>query len=543
MKNEISNILKLIEAGNSIKALEQAKNFNSQNKNNLDGIKLLAYTYIQLGNFEKVITTLESGYKYKTDKQDFDYYNNIGYAFLKIEEYQKSIYNLERAVELNKEEPGVYASMAELYLKCRKFEKAKKFINIALKIIEKDSQKSYVRYANIYLLMSEINSALKDDSKSISMFHNILDKNFNENIFFLLANIDPKSIKKNYIKQAEDKLTVNNENFENNIDRFNYVVPIHFGLAMSYQSINKVKSEDYFDLGNKEIFNNTRYNSHQYQERIVRTMELYNKKYKNFKTDRVDHGAKNFFIVGTPRSGTTLIESFIASNSEVTSGGELLSARNLIAEFVSDINDENTDEFMERFRKTYLRRTNFIKGKYKKIVDKLPDNFLYLGFLFKLLPKTKIIRTFRDPWDVAVSMFKQRYVTNIPYSASFFNIGVFMANFEAINLYWNELLEDKNEILDIKYEDLVEDPDNHQKKIYEFLNINVDFDENKRKSFFSQTASIRQIGSDIHKKSVKKEEFLSHKDDFFDSIQMQRKYWEKKGIISNNGDFFGYKLE
>ena len=122
--------------------------------------------------------------------------------------------------------------------------KKQKFINIALKIIGKNSQKSYVRYANIYLLMSEINSALKDDSKSISMFHNILDKNFNENIFFLLANIDPKSVKGSHLKQAEDKLTVNNKNFENKIQTFNYVVPIHFGLGMSYQFINKSKSED-----------------------------------------------------------------------------------------------------------------------------------------------------------------------------------------------------------------------------------------------------------------------------------------------------------
>ena len=93
-----------------------------------------------------------------------------------------------------------------------------------------------------------------------------------------------------------------------------------------------------------------------------------------------------------------------------------------------------------------------------------------------------------------------------------------------------------------KYEELVKDPESHQKKIYEFLNINSDFDEKKRKSFFSQTASIRQIGSDIHKKSIKKEEFMSHKDEFFESILMQRKYWEKRGIISQNNDFFGYKL-
>ena len=54
MKNEISNILKLIDTGNTIKALEEAKNFNSQNKNNLDGIKLVAYTYIQLEILKKL---------------------------------------------------------------------------------------------------------------------------------------------------------------------------------------------------------------------------------------------------------------------------------------------------------------------------------------------------------------------------------------------------------------------------------------------------------------------------------------------------------
>ena len=57
----------------------------------------------------------------------------------------------------------------------------------------------------------------------------------------------------------------------------------------------------------------------------------------------------------------------------------------------------------------------------------MPENFLYIGIILKkLLPKSKIIRIFRDPWDTAISLYKQRYVTNIPYSASFFNIGVFM---------------------------------------------------------------------------------------------------------------------
>ena len=542
MKNEISNILNLIETGNTIKALEEAKTFHSQHKNNLDGIKLLAYTYIQLGNFEKVISILEDGYKSRKDQQDFDYFNNLGYALLKVEEFKKSIFNLERAIKINSSEPGVFISMAELYIKCRNFDEAIKYIEKALEVTKKIGPSSYIKYANLYLLMSEVNSALKQDTKSISMFNDILNKEFNENIFFLLANIDPKSVTKNHIDKAEDKLSDNEKKFKNKIDRFNYVVPIHFGLGMSYQSIDKAKSESYFDLGNDEIFNNTRYNSHQYQERIVKTMELYIKKYKNFKTDVMTHGEKNFFIVGTPRSGTTLVESIISANSQVFSGGELASARQIIEKNVLS-KEQSLSGLSHQFVSKYLRRTSFLRGSSDYIVDKMPENFLYLGIISKLLTKSKIIRIFRDPWDTAISLYKQRYVLNIPYSVSFFNIGVFLANFEAINIFWNKNINDKSNILDIRYEDLVSDKKKNQEKIYSFCNISSEYDEEKRSQFFSPTASIRQIKQGIHKKSIDKKEFLHHKDEFLDALLMQRQYWFSKDIIPKNDDFFGYKLK
>ena len=542
MKNEISNILNLIETGNTIKALEEAKTFHSQHKNNLDGIKLLAYTYIQLGNFEKVISILEDGYKNRKDQQDFDYFNNLGYALLKVEEFEKSIFNLERAIKIHSSEPGVFISMAELYIKCRNFDEAIKYIEKALEIAKKIGQSSYIKYANLYLLMSEVNSALKQDTKSISMFNDILNKEFSENIFFLLANIDPKSVTKNHINKAEDKLSDNEKKFKNKIDRFNYVVPIHFGLGMSYQSIDKAKSESYFDLGNDEIFNNTRYNSHQYQEKIVKTMELYIKKYKNFKTDVMTHGEKNFFIVGTPRSGTTLVESIISANSQVFSGGELASARQIIEKNVLS-KEQSLSGLSHQFVSKYLRRTSFLRGSSDYIVDKMPENFLYLGIISKLLTKSKIIRIFRDPWDTAISLYKQRYVLNIPYSVSFFNIGVFLANFEAINIFWNKNINDKSNILDIKYEELVSDKKKNQEKIYSFCNISSEYDEEKRSQFFSPTASIRQIKQGIHKKSIDKKEFLHHKDEFLDALLMQRQYWFSKDIIPKNDDFFGYKLK
>ncbi len=540
MKNEISNILKLIENGETFKALDGAKLFYKKDQKNIDAIKLLAYSYIQLGNFDQVIKVLEEGYNKKKDLKDFDYYNNMGYALSQIEEYDEAISYLKRAQEF-KNSPSVKTCLAEVFLKQRDFVKAGEIILSALEDIKKIGTKSFNKYANIFLLISEINSALNKDEETISLFNQILQNEFNENIFFLLANINPNSIEKKIIEIAEKNLLTNENNYKNKIERFNFVTPLYFGLAMYYESKDKEKSEKYFDSGNKEIFNSTRYNSHQYQERIVKTMNLYVKKYKSFDESDRDHGKKNFFIMGSPRSGTTLVESIVTANDKVFSGGELKSGKYIIEKNILS-NEQSFNDLNHKFISKYLRRTSYLRGSYEYIVDKMPENFLYLGMIQKLLPKAKIIRVFRNPWDTAISLYKQRYVLNIPYSVSFFNIGVFLANFEAINLFWNNHIQNKSNILDIKYEDLVSEYTFHQKKIYKFLEVNSNYDEKRRSDFFSQTASTRQVKEGVHRRSIEKKDFLQHKSEFMDALLMQREYWGKKNILPIDNKFFGYSL-
>ena len=540
MKNEISNILKLIENGETFKALDGAKLFYKKDQKNIDAIKLLAYSYIQLGNFDQVIKVLEEGYNKKKDLKDFDYYNNMGYALSQIEEYEEAISYLKRAQEF-KNSPSVKTCLAEVFLKQRNFVEAGEIILSALEDIKKIGTKSFNKYANIFLLISEINSALNKDEETISLFNQILQNEFNENIFFLLANINPNSIEKTIIEIAEKNLLTNENNYKNKIERFNFVTPLYFGLAMYYESKDKEKSEKYFDNGNKEIFSSTRYNSHQYQERIVKTMNLYVKKYKSFDESDRDHGKKNFFIMGSPRSGTTLVESIVTANDKVFSGGELKSGKYIIEKNILS-NEQSFNDLNHKFISKYLRRTSYLRGSYEYIVDKMPENFLYLGMIQKLLPKAKIIRVFRNPWDTAISLYKQRYVLNIPFSVSFFNIGVFFSNFEAINLFWNEHIQNKSNILDIRYEDLVSDHTFYQKKIYKFLEVNTNYNEKRRGDFFSPTASTRQVKEGVHRRSIEKKDFLQHKSEFIDALLMQREYWAKKGIITKDSKFFGYSL-
>ena len=541
MQKEILELYDLIKNKNIEKAYSICKKLYRTNKNNINLVKVMAYLYIQKSQYHAAMDTLENFYQSGSASKDFDYFINMGVCKKSIEDYEDSMKMYDQAKIIDSESPLCYMAPAEIYLKLRDFKRSMELIDTTLSKIE-DTNVGNVLYANAIKLKTEIYVALNKDKENEDMLMNILSKDFYPDIFYLLSNVNKNLINENLLLTAEKQLKEYDNKYENRLKRFWYVHPIYFGLAIYYSKKDKKKSEKLYEIGNKEIMSSLRYNSFEYQKDIINIKSCFEEKLIKIDSAEDRFGENNIFILGTPRSGTTLIESLIASNNEVTSGGELLSARDLIYSYVKNDDDKNVEIFFEEFRKIYLNRTNYLRGSHSKIVDKLPDNFLYIGFLTKILPKSKIIRTFRNPWDVAISLFKQRYVTNIPYSASFFNIGVFMANFEAVNIYWNKVIKEKDNLLDIKYEELVDDPEYYQKKIYDFLEIHSEFSEEKRKTFFSHTASMRQIGSGIHKKSVSKDEFVEHKEEFYYSLEMQRKYWKKNGLYSNNGDFFGYKI-
>ena len=540
MQKEISELHNLIKNKNIDKAYVGAKKIYQRDNKNTDIIKILAFLHIQKGQFDSAIKVLESYYDKNPKEKDFDYFINMGVSLKSNEEFQQSLLMYERAIEINPDSPLCYTTPAEIRLKLREFKKSIELINVALDKIKKSAPQNTLHFPNAVKLKTEINVALNNDNENGEMLKKILDEYFYPDIFFLLTTVDTKLVSKDLLKKAEESLKINDSKFENKLDRFWYVHPLYFGLAIYYQKTNQEKSEKYYNLGNNETMKSLRYNSFNYQKNIGDIIDNYKNNFVN-ESFESEEGANNIFILGTPRSGTTLIESMIASNDEVKSGGELLSANKLIQGFI-DHKEQDVKKFVNYFHNKYLSRTKFIRGNYKCIVDKLPENFLFLGYITKLLPKTKIIRTFRNPWDIAISLYKQRYVTNIPYSASFFNIGVFMSNFEAINTFWNEEMKGSKNILDIHYEKLVDDPDLYQKKIYEFLELDSSYSEEKRRSFFSQTASIRQINSPVHKKSIAKNEFIEYKNEFYDAFTMQRKYWVKRGIIMENQDFFGYHI-
>ena len=117
-----------------------------------------------------------------------------------------------------------------------------------------------------------------------------------------------------------------------------------------------------------------------------------------------------------------------------------------------------------------------------------------------------------------------------------------MANFEASLLYWKKMgMLDKNVII-IKYEELVKNFDESQKKLYDFCEINSEYEPEKRESFFAKTASINQVQNKVHTESVKKNNFSNLKTEFQEAFYSQREFWKSKDIFEIPADFFGYNV-
>ena len=547
MKNEIDKIINLIQVGNNIEAIRLAKSLFLKFPKNINAIKILAYSYIQIGNFEKVIEILIEGYETQNEAKDYDYYNNIGYAHLQLDDFKESIRYLKNAIKLQDNSLQAYISLADAHQKLKDFDDAYIVVNKALDLALSNPRGFNIENnINLLLLKLEINSSLNKNDETKILFTNLLKKTFNADLFFLLTRLnDSLKNKDDLVSLAETKLKLNDKNdFQSLAQMKNFEASICFGLGNFYQKKDSQKSEQFYIQANEKVFSISRYNSYSYQSNILSIIDNYNKIFKDYDENPFNDGQENFFIIGSPRSGTTLVESIISSNNKIFSGGELNLAKRLMENYIF-LQNKNFESLKNEFLNNYIVKTAYMKRDFKFIVDKMPENFLFLGQLQKILPFSKFIRIFRDPWDIATSLYKERYILNIPYSTSFFNIGIFLSNFEAINTFWDQNIRNKDNLLSINYDDLVKKPEHSQKILYEFLGIdNIEYDSSKRDNFFSKTASMSQVKGEIHQKSLNKDVFLTKKGEFFDAFLSQRQFWQNKGIIDKDiDDFFGYSLK
>lgn len=491
-----------------------------QDKKNIHAVKNLALAYLLQKKFHPALTMyLEA---FKIDSKDSDICSNLSYLYKEAEDYKLAIEYSELSISFNVDNALPYKLLGEIFLKLRQFEKAKEYLELSIK--KSQGKRHLIPFIqelnNRYIeTLSALNDndgaadAIKNNIKSFS----ILDPD----ILTYQIRFYPSSTSQNHINEAEE--IYHNYSKSNDIHLLRLAAHYASALAHHYQHKKEAaKSESYFIQMNEIINKFQDYKPLETQKMIKNILNSFNNLPK-IDLDK-SFGKEMVFIVGMPRSGTTLVESIVANPDSVATGGELGSFKNLIQFEITTFANGNSQKIVN-YLHLYLEKMKFIRNDKEFLIDKLPFNIFLIGFIIKLLPAAKIILVNRDPWANAISLFKEVYIDRHFYSSKFFNIAMQIANFNYCKKYWLDKFENSKNIFEIDYDDLVKSTDTYAPKIYDFLGINHKLNLETRKNFYSNTSSFSQVKKDIGKASSTTKMFEEYKDQFLKDIEDQSKYW------------------
>ncbi|MBN4082639.1 sulfotransferase [Phycisphaeraceae bacterium AH-315-B13] len=194
-------------------------------------------------------------------------------------------------------------------------------------------------------------------------------------------------------------------------------------------------------------------------------------------------GAGFIFIVGMPRSGTTLVEQIIASHPQAEGIGERqiipMAARELaVIRSAEETQTQRLDSFtaagVDRLARTAIAELKAAGKNAPVIVDKLMQNFLHAGVIEMILPGAKIIHCQRDPRDTCLSCFLQHFAgpENQAYSRSTDTLAHYYQQYQRIMEHWKSVLE--TPILDVRYEDIVADKESQARRLIDFVGLEWD---------------------------------------------------------------------
>ena len=489
----------------------------------------LGVTYRELGHTEEAIKSYKNALNIKNEYPNAHY--NIGNAFLSLKKYDVAIKHFKLAVIFNP-----------------KFAQAYNNLGLANKLIENDFEAGlnfdkalaikpdYAEAVNhrgsIFQNSGDLKNAIKYYQRSLAIDPNLADTYNNMGLAEVELN---KTV--NAIKSFENAISID-PSFANayyNLSQFKHytfskeqvekmlsilvtdgisqpdLIAINFALAGFNEGLdNQDEFFSYLNEGNrlrKKELNYSIDTSHKLFSIIYETFAMLpnsiNKSLQNITPTK-----RPIFILGMPRSGTTLVEQIISSHEKVYGAGELNTLMKLyypiLENMLSNEKDKNilSEKNLILIREKYLDSLSQLNTTASIITDKTPANFQFIGFIFSIFPDAKIIHLKRDPRAICWSIYKSKWMGNgYGFSYNMDDLASYYDSYSKLMDFWHKKFPEK--IYDICYEDLTTNQEEMTRKLLEYCELDWDdnclnFHKNKRPV---KTASSLQVREKIYQGS------------------------------------------
>lgn len=461
--------------------------------------------------------------------------NNLVLAYRDLKDYDAALAAGQDALRLKAQNPEALAYIGSIYIEQKKFDQAFEALRRSL-AINPNKAETYNMLGRAFFESNQGEKALECYRKAISLKADFADPYnnmgtclkefgrfdealaaFNQSLAIqpdlvgaYVNLVDTKKFRSN-----DDTHLVAMERFAATINTLpeDRQMHLHFGLAKAYDDLKRYDEAFKHMLEGNAIKRRTlSYDEGAVLDYFERVKAVVTADVVREKAGGGYHTNQPIFVLGMPRSGTTLVEQIIASHPAVKGGGELKDINDTINSVRGrDGNQAPYPEFvpvlsmseLAAFGETYARRLEKRAPGAPRITDKMPSNFYYLGLIHLALPDAKVIHANRNPVDTCVSCFSKLFAGEQSQTYDLSELGRYYRAYYGLMEHWRRVLP-PGAFLDVQYEDVVDDIEGQARRILDYCGLEwnprvLDFYRNDRPV---KTASASQVRQPIYGSSV-----------------------------------------
>ncbi len=456
-------------------------------------LSVLGRAYLHAHELDKALEVLEQAVELDPDIVEAQH--GLGAYYMRRLDYENAIGPLEHACKLRPRDVGVRINLASTLEKLNRHDEALSNINRALQLDKKNP--------NAHLVMVEILSRTGDMDGAQKQVEKLvkLQPQFGA-AYDQLARIRKfTDADLPLIRQAEKALQHGMPPKE----RCNLL----FAIGKMYDDCGKYE-EAFASYEQANLLRKHRYDINSDRDLVKALHRAFTAKNISILSANGNPSAKPVFIVGMPRSGTTLMERIIASHPmgggagelpQMVSAGHKMFPKGERRKSLKQLQDDLSQEKIDKFTEDFLRVLEQAKGDATRIVDKMPGNARFLGLIHVLFPNATVIHAMRHPLDSCLSCYFQNFA-ELWWSNDLQVIGKEYTLYRKSMEYWQSVLPEGT-IIDVQYESLVEDPETHARRMLDAIGLEWDpaVLEFYRKKGVVRTASVAQTRQKIYKSS------------------------------------------